>query len=145
MYFNKAIVTVVNFCFESSFHTTKVKIELKIPLEVSKFMRIKRCRTNHAYLLSVEYLKFDIFHLNFRDAVGLVCMDTFTSSLAGFVIFSVLGFMSQKLGVDIGKVVESGKSVMIFNILVQALLLLCYLEESNIESCHPCIVLDPAL
>ena len=35
-------------------------------------------------------------------------MDTFTSSLAGFVIFSVLGFMSQQLGIDIKNVVQSG-------------------------------------
>ena len=53
--------------------------------------------------------------MDFRDAIGLVCMDTFTSSLAGFVIFSVLGFMSQKLGIDIKKVVQSGTSHMIFN------------------------------
>lgn len=52
---------------------------------------------------------YNDFHNNcLRDAIGLVCMDTFTSSLAGFVIFSVLGFMSQKLGIDIKKVVQSG-------------------------------------
>ena len=58
-------------------------------------------------------------------------MDTFTSSLAGFVIFSVLGFMSQKLGIDIKEVVQSGKPVMIFNIVALALLIVSYLEGSN--------------
>eukprot|EP00795_Rhopilema_esculentum_P014349 gene14349-5394_t len=52
---------------------------------------------------------YNEFHNNcLRDAIGLVCMDSFTSSLAGFVIFSVLGFMSQDLGIDIEKVVSSG-------------------------------------
>ena len=45
-------------------------------------------------------------------------MDTFTSSLAGFVIFSVLGFMSKQLGIDIGKVVQSGTSTKTSNILM---------------------------
>eukprot|EP00794_Sanderia_malayensis_P003630 gene3630-4144_t len=52
---------------------------------------------------------YNDFHNNcLKDAVGLVCMDSFTSSLAGFVIFSVLGFMSHQLQIDVEKVVSSG-------------------------------------
>lgn len=52
---------------------------------------------------------YNNFHNNcLRDAIGLVCMDSITSSLAGLVIFSVLGFMSHSLNIDIDKVVSSG-------------------------------------
>ena len=36
-------------------------------------------------------------------------MDVFSSTLAGVVIFSLLGYMSLKLRVDISQVVTSGK------------------------------------
>lgn len=63
------------------------------------------------------FLHFDFI----RDAIGLVCMDTFTSSLAGFVIFSVLGYMSKQIGIDIEKVVQSGKSNEFVNLLAMYL------------------------
>eukprot|EP00794_Sanderia_malayensis_P014104 gene14104-15577_t len=43
-----------------------------------------------------------------KDAVFLGFMDVFSSTLAGFVIFSLLGYISTKLQVDISTVVTSG-------------------------------------
>jgi len=40
-------------------------------------------------------------------------MNSFTSLLSGFVIFSVLGFMAFKQGVSVDKVAESGKLVVL--------------------------------
>ena len=41
-------------------------------------------------------------------------MDVFSSTLAGIVIFSLLGYMALKLQVDIGTVVQSGK---VYNVI----------------------------
>eukprot|EP00918_Siedleckia_nematoides_P090024 GHVU01197876.1.p1 GENE.GHVU01197876.1~~GHVU01197876.1.p1 ORF type:complete len:139 (-),score=13.78 GHVU01197876.1:954-1370(-) len=44
-----------------------------------------------------------------RDAVIVTTLDTFTSLLAGFTIFAILGNLAYNLGVtDISKVVKSG-------------------------------------
>lgn len=45
-----------------------------------------------------------------RDAFLLAIINSGTSFFAGFVVFSVLGFMAAEQGVDISKVAESGKS-----------------------------------
>lgn len=45
----------------------------------------------------------------FRDAFVLALINSGTSFFAGFVVFSVLGFMAAEQGVDISKVAESGK------------------------------------
>lgn len=46
-----------------------------------------------------------------RDAFLLALINSGTSFFAGFVVFSVLGFMAAEQGVDISKVAESGKNV----------------------------------
>ena len=43
-------------------------------------------------------------HKLYRDAAIITLVDTFTSLLAGFTIFAVLGNLSLELGVDIDKV-----------------------------------------
>lgn len=45
-----------------------------------------------------------------RDAFLLAIINSGTSFFAGFVVFSVLGFMAAEQGVDISKVAESGKN-----------------------------------
>ncbi|XP_078509883.1 sodium- and chloride-dependent GABA transporter 2-like [Lissotriton helveticus] len=44
----------------------------------------------------------------YRDSVGLCFLNSGTSFVAGFAIFSVLGFMAQEQGVPISEVAESG-------------------------------------
>ncbi|XP_040014958.1 sodium- and chloride-dependent GABA transporter 2-like [Xiphias gladius] len=44
----------------------------------------------------------------YRDCVYLCLLNSFTSFVAGFAIFSVLGFMAKEQGVDISMVAESG-------------------------------------
>ncbi|XP_061732207.1 sodium- and chloride-dependent GABA transporter 2-like [Nerophis ophidion] len=44
----------------------------------------------------------------FRDSLLLCILNSATSFMAGFAIFSVLGFMAQEQGVDVSVVVESG-------------------------------------
>ncbi|KAK2491212.1 hypothetical protein MC885_014485 [Smutsia gigantea] len=43
-----------------------------------------------------------------RDCIALCFLNSATSFMAGFVVFSILGFMSQEQGVPISEVAESG-------------------------------------
>lgn len=43
-----------------------------------------------------------------RDCLWLCLLNSGTSVVAGFAVFSVLGFMAHEQGVDIAKVAESG-------------------------------------
>lgn len=43
----------------------------------------------------------------------LGCLNSGTSFVSGFAIFSVLGFMAQEQGVDIAEVAESGTMVLV--------------------------------
>lgn len=43
-----------------------------------------------------------------RDCIMLCCLNSGTSFVAGFAIFSVLGFMAYEQGVPIAEVAESG-------------------------------------
>lgn len=45
----------------------------------------------------------------YRDAYILAVINSSTSFFAGFVVFSVLGFMASEQGVDISHVAESGE------------------------------------
>ncbi|KAI0235333.1 Sodium- and chloride-dependent glycine transporter 1 [Lamellibrachia satsuma] len=54
---------------------------------------------------------YNKFHNNcYKDAVIVSLINCGTSVFAGFVIFSVLGFMAHTHNVDVGRVVDSGES-----------------------------------
>ncbi|GAB1604446.1 sodium- and chloride-dependent taurine transporter-like [Argonauta hians] len=53
-----------------------------------------------------SYNKFH--HNSYKDSILFAIANTFTSFLAGFVIFSVLGFMAKRQGLTIDEVAESG-------------------------------------
>ncbi|KAL2090960.1 hypothetical protein ACEWY4_013223 [Coilia grayii] len=55
-----------------------------------------------------SYNKYD--NNCYRDCIYLCLLNSLTSFVAGFAIFSVLGFMAQEQGLDISMVAESGKS-----------------------------------
>ncbi|XP_017270307.1 sodium- and chloride-dependent GABA transporter 2 [Kryptolebias marmoratus] len=44
----------------------------------------------------------------YRDCLALCCLNSVTSIFAGFVVFSVLGFMAHNLGVPVNEVTVSG-------------------------------------
>lgn len=64
--------------------------------------------------IAFTYPFFDSF-LPFRDCFYLCLLNSATSVVAGFAIFSVLGFMTYEQGVDISEVAESGKHTKLFN------------------------------
>lgn len=57
----------------------------------------------HVYLCIAIIFVFPI-----RDCLWLCLLNSGTSVVAGFAVFSVLGFMAQKQGVPIDVVAESG-------------------------------------
>ncbi|MGH0191703.1 UNVERIFIED_CONTAM: hypothetical protein FKN15_070285 [Acipenser sinensis] len=56
-----------------------------------------------------ELLSHSILHTGSRDSVYLCLLNSGTSFVAGFAIFSVLGFMAYEHGVPISEVAESGR------------------------------------
>lgn len=51
-----------------------------------------------------------IFFLLYRDTFIVTLGNAITSILAGFAIFSVLGYMSQELGVPVNQVAKAGEA-----------------------------------
>ncbi len=68
-----------------------------------------------------SYNKFH--HNSYRDVVIFTVTNSLTSILSGFVIFSVLGYMSHIQGVDISDVAEEGPGLA-FIVYPQALALM---------------------
>lgn len=53
--------------------------------------------------------------LSFRDCLYLCLLNSATSVVAGFAIFSILGFMTYETGIDIAEVAESGKCQLVYS------------------------------
>ncbi|XP_049639169.1 sodium- and chloride-dependent betaine transporter [Suncus etruscus] len=52
---------------------------------------------------------YNKYHNNcYRDCIALCFLNSATSFMAGFVVFSILGFMSREQGIPISEVAESG-------------------------------------
>ena len=45
----------------------------------------------------------------YSDSMFVACANCATSLFAGFVIFSIVGFMSHELGVPVSEVADGGK------------------------------------
>ncbi|XP_064487090.1 sodium-dependent nutrient amino acid transporter 1-like isoform X2 [Ornithodoros turicata] len=70
----------------------------------------------------IVYSSYNDFRNNvYRDAIMLSVLDTFTSILAGCVVFAVLGSLSTKLGVDFENVVGSGGTDLAYIVYPEAL------------------------
>ncbi|XP_059150816.1 sodium- and chloride-dependent taurine transporter-like isoform X2 [Physella acuta] len=53
-----------------------------------------------------SYNKFT--HNSYRDSILFACVNSGTSFFAGFIVFTILGFMAKQQGKSIGQVAESG-------------------------------------
>jgi hypothetical protein len=71
--------------------------------------------------IRVEFKLTLVFYLH-RDCIYLCLLNSLTSFVAGFAIFSVLGFMAYEQGVDISMVAESGKkcSINVISVILYA-------------------------
>ena len=77
----------------------------------------KNCKTEILSLMSKKAMTTDNFLFS-RDCIYLCLLNSGTSFVAGFAIFSVLGFMAYEQNIDISMVAESGnlkKIIIIIN------------------------------
>lgn len=70
---------------------------------------IKHQPTFSHCLPSFYFFNWNFFLSDSRDAFALCLLNSATSFVSGFAVFSILGFMSFELGVDIATVAESGR------------------------------------
>ncbi|MGH0117137.1 UNVERIFIED_CONTAM: hypothetical protein FKN15_029550 [Acipenser sinensis] len=72
----------------------------------------------------LTFASYSTFHQNiYRDTFIVTLGNEFTSILAGFAIFSVLGYMSQELGVPVDQVSKAGPGL-VFVVYPQAMTML---------------------
>ncbi|KAK9873732.1 hypothetical protein WA026_002088 [Henosepilachna vigintioctopunctata] len=68
----------------------------------------------------LSYASYNTFHNNcYRDCLITTAVNSFTSFFSGFVIFTYLGFMSYKQGVDISQVAAEGPGL-VFQVYPEA-------------------------
>ena len=93
--------------------TTTTTVTSKLSHERSPVRRLKEgfALVHYSSILFVWATTTDMASRVFapcRDCFWLCLLNSATSFVAGFVVFSVLGFMAQERGVGVDKVVESG-------------------------------------
>ncbi|KAJ8405466.1 hypothetical protein AAFF_G00319390 [Aldrovandia affinis] len=72
----------------------------------------------------LTFASYNTFHQNiYRDTFIVTLGNAFTSILAGFAIFSVLGYMSQELGVPVNLMAQAGPGLA-FVVYLQAMTML---------------------
>nr|AKN21443.1 slc6a-23 [Schmidtea mediterranea] len=60
----------------------------------------------------ITYSSYNDFHDNFyRDSIIVIFVDYFTSVIAGFAVFPILGYMAQRTGTKIENIINSGSSL----------------------------------
>ena len=52
-----------------------------------------------------------LLYADFRDAIMINLVSFFTSLYAGFAVFSIIGYMAHEQGLEIEKVIDSGRSM----------------------------------
>ena len=102
----------------SSPHLLKPHLSLYLPIFISIHSSFS-LSSLHSYCLLISPLMVDFFlpssscficiHPAGRDCIALCFLNSATSFVAGFVVFSILGFMSQEQAVPISEVAESGR------------------------------------
>lgn len=65
--------------------------------------------SDSSFIQCDPFLLSSVFPL--RDCIMLCCLNSGTSFIAGFAIFSVLGFMAYEQNVPIEDVAESGEKI----------------------------------
>lgn len=69
------------------------------------------------YLVAFTVVNYKLFASICRDALITAGINCFTSFIAGFVVFSVLGYMSFKQDKNIDEVAEHGGLIFILHFL----------------------------
>lgn len=96
MFWAATMITTITVISRYKLHELSPLLDLKIGLTIIYPIIWKK------------YRLYDCFTLPPRDCFWLCLLNSGTSFVAGFVVFSVLGFMAEKQGVTVDAVAESG-------------------------------------
>lgn len=72
-----------------------------------------RYSVDHSWPFTTAY--FEDISFFYRDSLLISFGNCLTSFFAGFVIFSFIGFLANKLGQDVNEVADAGKIFVIFS------------------------------
>lgn len=80
----------------------------KLQQTQQQLLQVRTIKHKATFSLSHFFPLLFLNHSDYRDAFTLCLLNSATSFVSGFAVFSILGFMSFELGVDIATVAESG-------------------------------------